>query len=115
MSVSLPYTGISFWRHFPEQDQNGKTLAKAVLAFQEQFGFDLVKITPASTWQLQDYGFLSHWNGNLSGKREIVDASIQQLGKLKQKKPVQFYLEQARIAVLEVKEGLKETKPVLQT
>lgn len=115
MSVSLPNAGISFWRHFPEQDQNGKTLAKAVLAFQEQFGFDLVKITPASTWQLQDYGFLSHWNGNLSGKREIVDASIQQLGKLKQKKPVQFYLEQARIAVLEVKEGLKETKPVLQT
>jgi uroporphyrinogen decarboxylase len=115
VSVSLPYVGIGFWRHFPEQDQNGKSLAKAVLAFQEQFGFDLVKITPASTWQVQDFGFASHWNGNPTGKREILDGSIQFLHKLKGRNPSNFFLEQARIAVLEVKEGLKETKPVLQT
>jgi uroporphyrinogen decarboxylase len=115
VSVSLPYVGIGFWRHFPEQDQNGKSLAKAVLAFQEQFDFDLVKITPASTWQLQDFGFSSHWNGNFAGKREIADASIQQLHKLKGNKPSQLFLEHARIAVIEVKNGLKVRKPVLQT
>lgn len=43
-------------QHHPAADQDGDRLAEATLAWQSRFDADLVKITPASTWQIRDYG-----------------------------------------------------------
>ena len=40
---------VALWRHFPVDDQSPETLANATLYFQNNYDFDLVKVTPASS------------------------------------------------------------------
>jgi uroporphyrinogen decarboxylase len=61
---------VALWRHFPVDDQSAEALASAVIAFQDQFDFDLVKVTPASSFCLRDWGMQDVWKGNPEGTRE---------------------------------------------
>ena len=42
-------TPVALWRHFQVDDFTPVGLARATLAFQYSFDFDLVKVTPASS------------------------------------------------------------------
>lgn len=61
---------VALWRHFPVDDQNPQRLAAAVSAFQRQFDFDLIKVTPSSSFCLYDWGAADTWKGNPEGTRE---------------------------------------------
>lgn len=52
----LPICPVFAHLHHPGADQDAAMLADATLAWQARFNLDLVKLTPASTWQLRDYG-----------------------------------------------------------
>jgi uroporphyrinogen decarboxylase len=52
----MPVCPVFAHRHHPAADQDGERLAEATLAWQARFDFDLVKLTPASTWHILDYG-----------------------------------------------------------
>ena len=65
-------TPIALWRHFPVDDQTPDGLAGAVLEFQKTFDFDLVKVTPASSFSLKDWGVQDEWRGNPEGTRQYV-------------------------------------------
>ncbi len=67
---------ISFWRHFPVDDQNALRLAKATLTYQEQYNFDLVKVSPSSSFCLQDWGAKDVWNGHPEGTRDYLHPVI---------------------------------------
>ncbi len=54
---------VALWRHFPVDDQEPESLARAVSDFQDQFDFDLIKITPASSFQIKDWGARDAWTG----------------------------------------------------
>ena len=43
---------VALWRHFPVDDQAPETLAAATLNYQKTYDFDLVKVTPASSFCL---------------------------------------------------------------
>jgi uroporphyrinogen decarboxylase len=60
---------VALWRHFPIDDQNPDSLAAATLAYQNQFDFDLVKVTPASSFCLRDWGVEDKWEGDPEGTR----------------------------------------------
>lgn len=60
---------VALWRHFPVDDQSPQELASSVIAFQEAFGFDLVKVTPASSYCLKDWGVDDEWRGDPEGTR----------------------------------------------
>ena len=47
---------VALWRHFPVDDQDPALLAAATAAFQQTYDFDLVKVTPASSFCLRDWG-----------------------------------------------------------
>jgi uroporphyrinogen decarboxylase len=68
------------WRHFPVDDQTPDSLARAVIEFQKSFNFDLVKVTPASSYCLKDWGVQDEWRGNPEGTRQIVERPIQSPG-----------------------------------
>ncbi|MFV3075885.1 uroporphyrinogen decarboxylase family protein [Niveispirillum fermenti] len=51
-----PICPVFAHHHHPAADQDAGMLADATLAWQARFDLDLVKLTPASTWQLRDYG-----------------------------------------------------------
>ena len=67
---------VSFWRHFPVDDQNAESLARATIAYQEQFNFDLVKVSPSSSFCLQDWGAKDIWKGHPEGTRDYLTPVI---------------------------------------
>lgn len=69
---------VVFWRHFPVDDQTPQGLAAATLAFQATFDFDLVKVTPASSFCLQDWGARDEWRGASEGTRVYTQRVIQE-------------------------------------
>jgi uroporphyrinogen decarboxylase len=68
---------VALWRHFPVDDQAPETLAAATLAFQRQFDFDLVKVTPASSFCLKDWGGDDKWEGDTEGTRRYTKRVIR--------------------------------------
>lgn len=67
---------VALWRHFPVDDQTPETLAAATLHFQRTFDFDLVKVTPASSFCLRDWGVEDEWEGNPEGTRTYTKSLI---------------------------------------
>lgn len=63
---------MALWRHFPVDDQTPQGLAYAIVNFQRTFDFDLVKVTPASSYCLKDWGAQDEWRGNSEGTREYT-------------------------------------------
>lgn len=69
---------VSLWRHFPVDDQTPGGLAAAVMDFQKRYDFDFVKVTPASSFCLKDWGIQDHWEGNPEGTRAYTRHVIHQ-------------------------------------
>ena len=68
---------VSFWRHFPVDDQNAESLANSTFAYQELFDFDLVKVSPSSSFCLMDWGAHDIWRGNPEGTRDYLEPVIK--------------------------------------
>jgi uroporphyrinogen decarboxylase len=67
---------VALWRHFPVDDQAPGTLAKATLNFQQMYDFDLVKVTPASSFCVRDWGVEDEWHGDTEGTRRYTKRVI---------------------------------------
>src|SRR5512141_3300093 len=68
---------VALWRHFPVDDQEPHSLAAATLQFQQTFDFDLVKVTPASSFCLKDWGVEDRWVGDSEGTRRDTKRGIE--------------------------------------
>ncbi len=69
-------TPIALWRHFPVDDQNPESLAASTLHFQETYDFDIVKVTPASSFAVKDWGADDKWMGDAEGSRQYIKRVI---------------------------------------
>ena len=67
---------VALWRHFPVDDQSPERLAKATLHFQSVYDFDLVKVTPASSFSIRDWGAEDEWRGHTEGTRQYTKRVI---------------------------------------
>lgn len=67
---------VALWRHHPVADQSADDFVNATLAFQSRFPSDIVKITPASSFQLRDLGQTDAWTGDRLGRRAFGPARI---------------------------------------
>jgi uroporphyrinogen decarboxylase len=61
---------IALWRHFPGDDQRAEDLAAAQIVFQRRFDFDLMKVSPASSFCVEEWGVRDRYLGSLEGTRE---------------------------------------------
>ena len=68
---------VALWRHFPGDDQRPQDLAAATVAFQRRYDFDFVKVTPASSFCLRDWGAQDRWVGSLEGTRDYTVHPVQ--------------------------------------
>ncbi len=109
---------VALWRHWPGDDQRAPDFARAVLDFQKQWDFDVVKVTPANTYSLLDYGLQDVWKGNLDGTREItrpvVERSIDWT-ELRKLDPTRGSLGIQLDALQMIKNGLEADVPLIQT
>lgn len=69
-------TPVALWRHFPVDDQTPEGLAAAVVAFQQAYDFDFVKVTPESSYFIKEWGITDAWRGNPEGTREYTHLPI---------------------------------------
>jgi uroporphyrinogen decarboxylase len=67
---------VALWRHFPVDDQVPRLLADATLHFQRTYDFDLVKVTPASSFCVKDWGVEDEWVGDTEGTRQYTKQII---------------------------------------
>ena len=68
---------VALWRHFPVDDQDPQSLAEATLDYQARFDFDFIKVTPASSFCVKDWGVDDAWKGDPEGTREYTRYVIQ--------------------------------------
>lgn len=68
---------VALWRHFPNDDQDAASLAKAVTNWQTTFDWDMVKVTPASGYTVEDWGARFVPRGNREGTRECIRRPVQ--------------------------------------
>jgi uroporphyrinogen decarboxylase len=111
-------TPVALWRHFPVDDQDPALLAGSVVRFQERFDFDFVKITPASTFCLQEYGSRDIWQGNPEGTRQIKNYPISSGAdwmKIKKLDPRKGALASQLHCVQLTRKSLPDNTPVIQT
>ncbi len=69
---------VALWRHFPIDDQSPETLATATLNFQQTYDFDIVKVTPASSFSIRDWGAEDKWAGHTEGTRQYTKRVINE-------------------------------------
>lgn len=111
-------TPMALWRHFPVDDQSPESLAAAQIAFQRQFDFDLVKVTPASSFCLRDWGADDVWEGHTEGTRRYIRsviASPADWEKLPVLDPQKGYLGGQLACLRAIRQELGPDTPVLQT
>lgn len=116
--TALDRVPVALWRHFPVDDQQAETLAKATIQYQQIYDFDFIKVTPASSFCIKDWGAEDEWNGSSEGTRDYTKKVIQCADdwyKLDVLNPnVGFLGEQLRCLNLIVKE-VGDQVPVIQT
>lgn len=109
---------VALWRHWPGDDQRAEDLARAHLDFQRQYDFDFLKVTPASSFCVEDWGVDAQWFGNVEGTREYVRRVVREPGdwaRLPVLDPRQGALGR-QVRCLEIlREALGDEVPFLQT
>jgi uroporphyrinogen decarboxylase len=116
---ALDRTPVALWRHFPVDDQSPETLAAATVDFQRRYDFDLVKVTPASSFSIKDWGAEDVWEGHTEGTRRYTKRVIQkpqdweQLPKLDPHKSA--YLDGQITCLRLIRSLLGPDIPILQT
>jgi uroporphyrinogen decarboxylase len=109
---------VALWRHFPVDDQQPGTLASAVLHFQQTYDFDLVKVTPASSFCVRDWGVEDEWRGHTEGTRQYTKRAIhgpRDWERLPVLEPSAKHLAAQLECLRMIRAGLDGQTPLLQT
>lgn len=69
---------VALWRHWPGDDQDAEALAAAHLKWQREYDWDLIKVSPSSSYCLADWGSGDRWEGSVEGTRTYVQRVIRQ-------------------------------------
>ncbi len=109
---------VALWRHFPGDDSTAQGLANATLAFQAQFDFDLIKVTPASGYPVEDWGARFRYRGDREGTRECLNRPVNSLAdwaRLRHLDTTRGVLGRELEALRLIREGTRDGTPILET
>ncbi len=101
---------VALWRHWPGDDQDANALAAAHIKWQQDYDWDLIKVSPASSYCLVDWGVEDRWEGASEGTRIYKKRVIQDpedWGKLSKLDPKKGMLATQIEALRLVGKGLK--------
>lgn len=74
---SVDRLAVALWRHFPGDDQRPADLAAATLSWQAQYDWDFIKVSPASSFCLVDWGIETRFGGGDEGTREYINTVVK--------------------------------------
>jgi uroporphyrinogen decarboxylase len=67
---------VSFWRHFYESESSSEQLKTAMLKFEEEFDWDLMKINPRASYHMEDWGNKYEYTGHALDKPKRLDFAV---------------------------------------
>ncbi|MCX6059609.1 MAG: uroporphyrinogen decarboxylase [Chloroflexi bacterium] len=111
-------TPIALWRHFPVDDQNPELLAASTLHFQNTYDFDIVKVTPASSFAVRGWGVEDQWTGDSEGSRRYTKRVIHEPAdweKLTALDPTSPHLAGQLACLRLIRQNLSPETPLIQT
>jgi uroporphyrinogen decarboxylase len=114
----LPQTPVALWRHFPVDDQTPEGLFAATVAFQRQYEFDLIKVTPSSSFCVKNWGAEDEWIGNPEGSRRYTTFPVsvpQDWQKLAKTSPFVGQLGAQLTCLTRLVKEFNHQTPILQT
>jgi len=109
---------VALWRHSPVDDQSPEILAAATLHWQRTYDFDFVKVTPASSFCLKDWGVEDVWEGHTEGTRRYTKRVItrsEDWSRLPELGPSAPHLAGQLACLRFIKQGLDPETPFIQT
>jgi uroporphyrinogen decarboxylase len=109
---------VSFWRHFPVDDQYANKLAAATIQFQNTFDFDFIKVSPASSFCIKDWGVQDEWKGNPEGTRDYFGSVVhtpEDWGSLQVLDPHKGFLGKQLESLRLLKKEYGSRVPIIQT
>lgn len=109
---------VALWRHWPGDDQDADALAYAHVKWQQDYDWDLIKVSPASSFAIRDWGVEDRWGGAAEGTRDYTRRVIHQpedWTRLQPLDPRQGSLGLSLNAAQRVKQALGADTPVLAT
>jgi uroporphyrinogen decarboxylase len=68
---------VALWRHWPGDDQDAAALAAAHIKWHQDYDWDLIKVSPASSYCLVDWGVKDKWAGAAEGTREYLKRLVR--------------------------------------
>jgi len=68
---------VALWRHFPTDDLDAEQLALSAVAFQTQYDWDFIKLTPTSSYSVEDWGCRVAYRGHPEGTSEYIARPIE--------------------------------------
>jgi uroporphyrinogen decarboxylase len=109
---------VSFWRHFPEIDDNPLALAVALLAFHVGYDLDFIKVMPTGVYCVEDWGCRVAYRGGVDGSRVCIDHAVKRpadWGQIRPLDPEEGALGRELKCLREVVKGRRDDAPILQT
>ena len=109
---------MALWRHFPESDQTADGLARAVLAWQATYDWDVVKVTPGSGYAYEDWGARFVYQPNDEGTRTVLERPVRAMNDWPRIRPLDVWagvLGRELHATRLIAEQLVGRAPCLQT
>lgn len=114
----LERTPRSLWRHYPYDEYNSDHFVEAVVKVHQTYPFDLIKITPRSSFIIRDFGVLDEFVENKLGIPNYLNQVVrdpEDWYKLTPLDPQKGYLKQQADCLERIVAQLKPTQPVIQT
>jgi uroporphyrinogen decarboxylase len=111
-------TPVALWRHFPVDDQSPETLAAATLNWQRAYDFDFVKVTPASSFCVKDWGADDVWEGHTEGTRRYTKRVVtrpEDWSRLPELDPTAPHLAAQLTCLRLIRADLDPETPLIQT
>lgn len=109
---------VSFWRHFPDVDEDPVALAEALLAFHARFDLDFIKVMPTGVYCVEDWGCRVVYRGGVNGSRVCDDHAIKRpgdWGRIRPLDPEEGALGRELRCLREIVKGRRDDAPILQT
>jgi uroporphyrinogen decarboxylase len=111
-------TPVALWRHWPGDDQDAASLAAAHLQWQRDYDWDLLKVGPASSFSVVDWGVEDRWVGHIEGTRQRTYHPIEHpddWARLRPLDPAQGMLGTQLEALRRISDNLGEEVPIIAT
>ncbi len=109
---------VALWRHWPEVDHDPLALARAVMAWQRRFDFDLTVFTAQQTCVAEQFGASTVYRNEPYGRRHVERLRIEdprQWLELRSRSGSSSVLTELNVGLRRVAEALGGTVPLIQS